>query len=69
VVAYAGSGRARRARRHAGAQAAATLPCHRIIATSGALTGFSAPGGLRLKRQVLVIEQAAGFTQIALFAT
>jgi methylated-DNA-[protein]-cysteine S-methyltransferase len=43
------------------------IPCHRIIAADGALTGFSAPGGLRLKRQILEIERAPGFTQIALF--
>jgi methylated-DNA-[protein]-cysteine S-methyltransferase len=43
------------------------IPCHRIIATTGALTGFSAPGGLNLKRQLLEIERAPGFTQIALF--
>ena len=44
------------------------VPCHRIIAADGALTGFSAPGGLRLKRRILEIERAPGFTQIALFA-
>jgi methylated-DNA-[protein]-cysteine S-methyltransferase len=43
------------------------VPCHRIIAANGALTGFSAPGGLRLKRQILEIERAPGFDQISLF--
>lgn len=43
------------------------VPCHRIIAANGALTGFSAPGGLDLKRHLLEIERAPGFTQITLF--
>ncbi|MFI4989520.1 MAG: methylated-DNA--[protein]-cysteine S-methyltransferase [Solirubrobacterales bacterium] len=44
------------------------VPCHRVLAASGALHGFSAPGGLRTKRQMLEIEGAPGFTQQALFA-
>lgn len=32
------------------------VPCHRVIASSGALTGFA--GGLELKRQLLEIESA-----------
>ncbi len=44
------------------------VPCHRVLAASGALHGFSAPGGLRTKRRMLEIEGAPGFTQQALFA-
>jgi methylated-DNA-[protein]-cysteine S-methyltransferase len=32
------------------------IPCHRVIATSGRLTGFSAPGGLKLKKILLQME-------------
>jgi len=44
------------------------VPCHRVLASCGALHGFSAPGGLRTKRRMLEIEGAPGFTQQALFA-
>jgi methylated-DNA-[protein]-cysteine S-methyltransferase len=44
------------------------VPCHRVLAADGALTGFSAPGGVVTKRRLLEIEQAPGFTQQALFA-
>jgi methylated-DNA-[protein]-cysteine S-methyltransferase len=44
------------------------VPCHRVLSASGALHGFSAPGGLRTKRRMLEIEGAPGFTQQALFA-
>jgi methylated-DNA-[protein]-cysteine S-methyltransferase len=44
------------------------VPCHRVLSASGALHGFSAPGGLRTKRRMLEIERAPGFTQQALFA-
>ena len=44
------------------------VPCHRVLAATGALHGFSAPGGLATKRQMLAIERAPGFTQQALFA-
>jgi methylated-DNA-[protein]-cysteine S-methyltransferase len=43
------------------------VPCHRVLAANGALHGFSAPGGLVTKRKMLEIEQAPGFTQVALF--
>ena len=33
------------------------VPCHRIMATNGKLTGFSAPGGLATKRLVLSQER------------
>ena len=44
------------------------VPCHRVLAADGALTGFSAPGGISTKRRMLEIERAPGFTQEALFA-
>lgn len=34
------------------------VPCHRIVATSGQLGGFSAPGGAATKRRLLTIENA-----------
>ncbi|PQA88770.1 methylated-DNA--[protein]-cysteine S-methyltransferase [Hyphococcus luteus] len=34
------------------------VPCHRIVGASGAMTGFSAPGGAELKRRLLKIEGA-----------
>jgi methylated-DNA-[protein]-cysteine S-methyltransferase len=43
------------------------VPCHRVLAASGALHGFSAPGGISTKRRMLEIERAPGFTQGALF--
>lgn len=44
------------------------VPCHRVIAASGALHGFSAPGGITTKRRMLEIEHAPGFAQQTLFA-
>ena len=44
------------------------VPCHRVLASTGALHGFSAPGGTVTKRRMLEIEGAPGFTQQALFA-
>lgn len=32
------------------------IPCHRVIGTSGKLTGFSAPGGVDTKRRMLEME-------------
>ena len=32
------------------------VPCHRVVAANGALTGFSAPGGLQTKRRMLELE-------------
>lgn len=43
------------------------VPCHRIVAANGALTGFSAPGGLATKRRMLELEGAAGYGQQTLF--
>jgi methylated-DNA-[protein]-cysteine S-methyltransferase len=44
------------------------VPCHRVLAATGALHGFSAPGGIATKRRMLEIEDAPGFTQQLLFA-
>jgi methylated-DNA-[protein]-cysteine S-methyltransferase len=44
------------------------VPCHRVLASDGSLTGFSAPGGVATKRRMLEIERAPGFRQQALFA-
>ena len=43
------------------------VPCHRVIAASGALTGFAAPGGIETKRRMLELEGAPGFGQQLLF--
>jgi methylated-DNA-[protein]-cysteine S-methyltransferase len=43
------------------------VPCHRVIAASGALTGFAAPGGIETKRRMLELEGAPGFGQQVLF--
>ncbi len=32
------------------------IPCHRVVGSDGFLTGFSAPGGLRLKAILLKLE-------------
>ena len=32
------------------------VPCHRIVGSDGRLTGFSAPGGLKLKAELLKLE-------------
>lgn len=32
------------------------VPCHRVVAADGGLTGFSAPGGLELKKYLLKLE-------------
>ncbi len=33
------------------------VPCHRVIHAGGAIGGFSAPGGVELKRRMLAIEE------------
>ena len=43
------------------------VPCHRVVAANGALTGFSAPGGLVTKRRMLELEGAPGYGQLPLF--
>jgi len=35
------------------------IPCHRIVGSDGHLTGFSAPGGLDLKEELLRMEGVA----------
>jgi len=32
------------------------VPCHRIVGAGGRLTGFSSPGGVRLKARLLALE-------------
>jgi methylated-DNA-[protein]-cysteine S-methyltransferase len=34
------------------------VPCHRVVAKGGELGGFSAPGGVALKRRLLTLEDA-----------
>jgi methylated-DNA-[protein]-cysteine S-methyltransferase len=43
------------------------VPCHRVVAASGELHGFSAPGGVETKRRMLQLEGAPGFGQQVLF--
>jgi methylated-DNA-[protein]-cysteine S-methyltransferase len=35
------------------------IPCHRVLRTNGKMGGFSAPGGISLKRKMLTLEQKA----------
>lgn len=46
------------------------IPCHRVVAASGKIGGFSAPGGNRTKAKLLNMEQArlrdAGLGQMSL---
>jgi len=32
------------------------IPCHRVVASDGRLTGYTAPGGVRTKRELLKME-------------
>ncbi|MBT1071490.1 methylated-DNA--[protein]-cysteine S-methyltransferase [Pelotalea chapellei] len=32
------------------------IPCHRVVAANGLLTGYTAPGGLKLKKNILRAE-------------
>lgn len=43
------------------------VPCHRVLASDGALHGFSAPGGIETKRRLLRIERAPAVAQGSLF--
>ena len=43
------------------------VPCHRVVAANGALTGFSAPGGLATKRRMLELEGVPGYGQLTMF--
>ena len=35
------------------------IPCHRVIRTDGKMGGFSAPGGVSLKKKMLALERQA----------
>lgn len=35
------------------------IPCHRVLRTDGKLGGFSAPGGISLKKKMLTLENNA----------
>ena len=43
------------------------VPCHRVLAASGKMGGFSAPGGVATKRRMLEIEGAAAVSAGPLF--
>ena len=43
------------------------VPCHRVLAASGATGGFSAPGGITTKLRMLSIEGARTSDQPMLF--
>lgn len=34
------------------------IPCHRVVASDGRMTGFSGPGGVRTKTRLLALEGA-----------
>lgn len=40
------------------------IPCHRVIASSGELRGFSAAGGLQTKRKLLELEATSASTKL-----
>jgi len=35
------------------------IPCHRVLRTDGKMGGFSAPGGISVKKRMLALEQKA----------
>ena len=37
------------------------IPCHRVVAADGALTGYSGRGGIRTKAQLLVLEGVSSY--------
>ncbi|MBP6508166.1 MAG: methylated-DNA--[protein]-cysteine S-methyltransferase [Opitutaceae bacterium] len=39
------------------------VPCHRVVASDGKMTGFSGPGGIKTKLRLLAIEGAQLFTE------
>lgn len=43
------------------------IPCHRVVASGGAMGGFSAPGGASAKRRLLDIEGAFAPATLPLF--
>lgn len=36
-----------------------TIPCHRVVASDGRLCGYSAPGGIAKKKEILKYEGVA----------
>jgi methylated-DNA-[protein]-cysteine S-methyltransferase len=42
-------------------------PCHRVVAAGGDLRGFSAPGGIAMKKRLLLIERALPDEPLDLF--
>lgn len=46
---------------------AIVVPCHRVVAASGRLGGFSARGGIDTKLRLLAIEGASAAAQLRLF--
>lgn len=59
LAARAGSPRAARAvgSTMAACRQGIIIPCHRVVAASGALGGFGGPAGVKFKRQLLELEQ------------
>ena len=43
------------------------VPCHRVLAAGGAIGGFSAPGSIVTKRELLALEHTPGFDDPTLF--
>jgi methylated-DNA-[protein]-cysteine S-methyltransferase len=39
------------------------VPCHRIVAADGKMTGFSGPGGIKTKLRLLALEGAELFAE------
>ena len=39
------------------------VPCHRVVASDGHMTGFSGPGGIKTKLRLLAIEGAQLFAE------
>lgn len=39
------------------------VPCHRVVAGDGRMTGFSAPGGIKTKLRLLALEGAQLFAE------
>jgi methylated-DNA-[protein]-cysteine S-methyltransferase len=61
LAARAGSARAYRAVGNcmAGNKIPIIIPCHRVVPSSGGLGSYSAPGGVRMKKRLLLIENPA----------
>jgi len=39
------------------------IPCHRVVASNGKMTGFSGPGGIKTKLRLLALEGAQLFAE------